>query len=80
MECTILSPLKKRVVEVEWLDITTNVGNFVIQKGHVPAILLASPKKPLIFLFKDNSQENLMVTSTGIVHIMRDRVIILLSE
>jgi F0F1-type ATP synthase epsilon subunit len=80
MECTLLSPLKKRVLTIEWLDITTDVGNFVIQKGHAPTLLVATPGTSLVVAFKDGRQENIEISGTAIVHIMRDGITILLSE
>lgn len=80
MECTILSPLKKRVLSITWLDVTTDVGNFVIEQGHIPALLIAEQNTPLTLELTDGSQENFTVNGLAIVHILRDRVTILLSQ
>jgi F0F1-type ATP synthase epsilon subunit len=39
MNLTIISPTHTHTYTVQWCEIETPVGNFVIQKGHAPTIL-----------------------------------------
>ncbi len=51
MNLKILSLQTKHVIEnIEWIEVNTERGNYVIQKNHVPGIFILKEKKPLIYL------------------------------
>lgn len=70
----------KKKITVSWLEVTTNVGNFVIQRGHAPMILAIPAKKTIIILLTSGKQESIEVISGGILEVQRDSLKLLLNE
>lgn len=78
MQLIIVTPEKKETVEVTWLELNTQTGNYIIQNGHAPMALALSPKQPFIYAHK-NGKEEIVMVERGIAEITRSQVIILLS-
>lgn len=38
IELQIIRPTSKEIIEVEWLDVQTPTGNFIIGKNHSPLV------------------------------------------
>ncbi len=72
MMLSIVTPLHTLDYEVAWLEVNTNVGNFVIQKGHAPTILVLQPQQEIIFRLKNGKEESLMAQS-GVVEVTREK-------
>lgn len=79
MELIIITPEKKEKYDVAWVECNTPTGNYVIQPGHAPTILVLSPEKPFIFSLKNGKQEVIMV-KRAIAQIARTQVTVLLSS
>lgn len=75
----IITPLQTWHHDVAWLEINTNVGNFIIQKGHAPTILVLSPGQEISFRLKNGKEESILVQS-GIVQVTREKSTIILNE
>ena len=56
MELLILGPTTRQAYSIEWLEVETDRGNFVIRPGHAPMILVPSPNKALVFCLKDGKK------------------------
>ncbi len=70
MKLIISTPLDRSEYSVAWLEVNTPTGNYVIQQGHAPTILVLSPLKPLTFRLKSGKKETLTVKH-GVVKINR---------
>lgn len=79
MKLYIISPFEKKIVDIAWLELNTQVGNFVIQPGHVPTILTLAPNKEIMFCLKSGKQESFVIKQ-GIAHITRIDITLLLNE
>lgn len=79
MQLQIAKPTEKRILEISWIDLQTPVGSFVIQPEHAPVILALTPDSTITFGFDDGKQESLVIKS-GIAHVTRDSVILLLND
>ncbi len=79
MKLTILRPYEKEVHSVAWLEVNTNIGNFVLQKGHAPMMLMLAKDKPLSYCL-DNGQQISTPISGGILKIDREQATILLEK
>lgn len=77
MQVKILSPDSQRTVDASWIEINTDVGNFVIQEGYRPTIFVLAQKQPCIIGFDNGSQETLDVQH-GILEINRTKAMLLL--
>lgn len=79
MQLHILSPFKQEKYEqVEWVELQTDIGSFVIQEGHAPTILMLQEKKPIIF--KQNKKVKKAMIQSGIADITREQVTILIQK
>lgn len=78
MELTINTPEHESHYSIAWLEINTPTGNYVIQQGHVPAIMILQPQKPLTFRLKTGKQETITVRH-GVVKIEREKVTVILT-
>lgn len=79
MQLTIISPKEKKTYRVLWVEINTPSGNFVIQAGHAPTIVMISPGQPLLFCLENGKQETINPES-GIVHVNRTHISLLMPE
>lgn len=70
MKLILSTPLKRSEYSIAWLEINTPTGNYVIQNGHAPTILILSRKQPLTFRLKTGKKETLFVKH-GVVKIDR---------
>jgi len=79
MQLTILSPFKRdSYKDVDWVELRTDTGNFVIQEGHAPTILVL--KEQQVILFKHNKKEKKAMIQSGIADITREQVTILIQK
>ncbi len=72
-----MSPTARETKEIAWLEVDTPDGNFVIQPGHAPVLLILAPGKPVTCMLKSGRQE-IIEASGGIVHITRTTATLLL--
>lgn len=75
----IISPTRSTRVEIEWIEVNTPVGNFVIKPGHIPTILSLIPHAPCIFQTSDGTQETIKPQS-AVVEIMRTEVTVFVQD
>ena len=68
MELTIIGPGHKTVVSIAWLEVNTTIGNFVIQPGHAPTILILDANKAITYCLASGKQESVTIPA-GIVEI-----------
>lgn len=80
MDIEIIKPSGKKKITVSWIEVTTPVGNFVIQRGHAPTILTLLPKHAIQVLLTSGKQESIEVPLGGIMEVQRDTVKLLLHE
>ena len=70
MELHIISPESTLMFRVVWVEVNTPVGNFVIQPGHVPTVLLLEPNKAVKFRL-DNGKQEAVLIKDGILEVTR---------
>lgn len=79
MELHIINAHESKIVSVDWIEINTPVGNFIIQQGHAPMVLTLQQKQPIIFRLTSGKEQNIVIPQ-GIIEITRDLVTILINE
>ena len=79
MKLHVISPMRTMQYNVAWLEINTNVGNFIIQKGHAPTLLVLAPNQEIIFRLKNGKQESITIPN-GIVEITREQATVVINE
>lgn len=75
-----MSPHDKKEYIINWLEVNTSAGNFVMQSGHAPTVLLLSPGKHFVIAMSDGTEEIHTVTSGGILEIDRTQATFFLYE
>lgn len=78
MHLTIISPKKKEVVEVVWIEVLTPDGSFVIQKNYSPTTFLLLPHKEFTYRSKTGKQESMTLEKGGLLEITREEARLLL--
>lgn len=78
MKLFMVSLSDKKSLDIAWLEVNTAEGNFVMQRGHAPMILVLSPNKPLVYCLQNGIQESTTI-SGGILHITRDQATVVLT-
>lgn len=79
MQLFITKPFEKININIEWIEIETVVGNFVIQPEHAPMIVELQAGIKAVYELPDGHQESIEIKS-GLAHITRNSVTLLLSE
>lgn len=79
MKFTIMSPTSLQTVDVNWVEVETEQGNFVIKPGHEPMIVMLAQNKELSMELTDGSNTILTIAG-GILEITRDKVTLLLTH
>ena len=79
MKLFMVSLSDKKTFDIAWLEVNTTAGNFVMQRGHAPMILILSPNKPLIYCLQNGQQESTTIAG-GILHITREQATVVLTQ
>jgi F0F1-type ATP synthase epsilon subunit len=80
MKLTLVSTTDKQTFEVAWLEVNSSVGNFVMQRGHAPMILLLASQQPIIYCLQNGKEESMLIEGGGILHITRQEATIILTS
>jgi len=75
----IISPSGEKKFDIDWIEVDTPVGNFVIHTGHAPTVLTLLPNHDVVFQFKKGHKESITI-SRGIIEITREAATIIVSE
>lgn len=75
----IISPLRTLEHNVVWIELNTNAGNFVIQSGHAPMLLVLAPHQEVIFRLKNGKNESIVIPQ-GIAEITREHTTLIINE
>jgi F0F1-type ATP synthase epsilon subunit len=79
MQFTLIGPTSSQSLDVQWIEVQTLEGNFVVKQGHVPMIIALAPNKELSMELNDGST-TLMTIAGGILEISRTAVRLLLTH
>lgn len=79
MILTLLGPINSQTIDVNWFEVQTNEGSFIIKHGHAPMVAILAKNKELTLELKDGSQ-TVMTVSGGILEIDREAATLLLLE
>jgi F0F1-type ATP synthase epsilon subunit len=80
MKLHIVTPGSKETFGIMWIEVNTNIGNRIIQSGHVPTILLLGPQTTCIFCLNSGKREELYIPIEAIAEVTRTSVTILLNQ
>ena len=79
MELNVIRPYATDQFDIVWLELNTPTGNYVVQPGHAPIILILTPDQPAVFRLKSGKQESVNVRQ-GIADIGRDYATLIINE
>jgi F0F1-type ATP synthase epsilon subunit len=79
MRLELSTPTRTATYTIAWLEVNTPTGNYVIQQGHAPTMLVLSPHEEVRFRLENGKQESLLVLH-GIVRIMRTHAVLVIQE
>lgn len=79
MLLSIIGIDKKEQFTVNWVELQTKVGNFIIQPEHAPMILEIEVNTQVRFCLENGKQQKAFI-SAGIAHITRQSTTILIDN
>ncbi|MFI5332729.1 MAG: hypothetical protein ACHQVS_01365 [Candidatus Babeliales bacterium] len=79
MHLIIVSPFSQKTIDIEWIELNTPVGNFVIQPEHAPTIITLTPGQPVIYMISNGKEESFIVRE-AIVQVTRTAVTLLMQD
>lgn len=79
MELTIIGPTHKKTLSIAWFEIESTVGNFVIQPGHAPMLVILAPRTTATVCLINGKQETLPIPG-GIAKIDRKGALLIVDE
>lgn len=79
MLLTIMSPFSQTTTDIEWIELNTPAGNFVIQPEHAPTIMTLSPGQPVIYMTTSGKEESFII-SNALVQVTRTTVTLLMQD
>lgn len=79
MQLKILTATSKKTAQINWLEVETTLGNFVIQQGHAPTVLILKPGKEITFSLANGTKESTTIQE-GLAHITRTSATIIITN
>ena len=79
MKLTIISPSQSKIFDVDWIEVQTEKGTFIVQKGHAPTIVTIPENNELTLSLADGSTTVMNITG-GILEVKRDSILLLLTH
>lgn len=79
MKFVVMRPGEITEYLVEWIEIATDQGSFVIQPEHAPAIFTLSSHQACVFGLSTGVEESILV-SQGVIEVGRTSVLLLISD
>ncbi len=82
MKLTIFSSTQTQKYDINYLEVETSAGNFVILDGHAPLLLFLKPQQPIIFsrTHAPDSKEKQTLVHGGILKITRTGATVITNE
>ncbi len=79
MQLQIISPENSSIYDIVWIEVSTSVGNFIIQDGYEPTILSLKDNGPVLFRLYDGDQKRVILLNAT-AEILRSKITILASS
>jgi len=79
MKLNIVKPIEKRTLDIQWIDIHTQVGNFIIQDEHAPMIVALKNNSEISYRLSTGGIETEKVGS-GFAHVNRTFITLLINK
>ncbi|MCL4229292.1 hypothetical protein KJZ61_01215 [Candidatus Dependentiae bacterium] len=79
MKLIIASPEHRQEIPVNWVELNSPVGNFVILPGHTPMIITLTLNAPVVYCLTNGHQKSFGAPG-GIAQISRTEVTLLLPQ
>lgn len=79
MELKLVGPTSSQTMAINWLEVQTLHGNFVIMPAHAPMVVLLAHNKEVTMELEDGST-TLMTIAGGILEVTRTSLTLLLTH
>lgn len=80
MQLSIISVSRQTTYRVEWIDCNTTQGNYVIQNGHAPTMLVLAPNSTVTFLVTGENSSSAVAVKQGILDVTRENATLLITQ
>ena len=79
MELKLIGPISSQSMQVNWLEVETQQGSFVIMPGHTPMVVLLAENKEITMELEDGST-TLMTIVGGVLEVTRNTLTLILTH
>lgn len=79
MELVVVSPFETHTHDIAWIELTTLMGNFIVQHGHAPMVVSLKEQSFIVFRLESGKRETITIRQ-GIAEITRTKVTVLINE
>jgi len=80
MQLLVINSTQQKSHEIEWLEINTLQGNFVIQSEHAPTIFVLAPDSTVSYLAHGSQIATSLLIKQGVVEITRARATLIITQ
>jgi F0F1-type ATP synthase epsilon subunit len=79
MQFTIMGPTSFQTMDVNWVEVHTAQGSFIMMAGHAPMIVIVAPGKDLTVELTDGAIKTMTIAG-GILEVTRIWITLLLTH
>lgn len=79
MELTLIGPTSSQTLDINWIEVSTNEGDFVVLPGHAPMIIVLAANKEITMERTDGSTM-VMTIAAGFLEVTRTSVMLILTH
>jgi F0F1-type ATP synthase epsilon subunit len=79
MNLNIVKPTEKKTFDIQWLEIQTPVGNFIIQDQHAPMIVTLKENSEITYRLSSGGNVTEKI-NYGLAHINRSFITLLINK
>jgi len=76
----IISPIDLKELSIEWVEVESPTGSFVVGAGHSPIISVLKKRGFLTYKPKDGDQVKIEIMSGGLFKMAENRAVLLLDS
>ena len=80
MQLSIISTQDQKDLSIDWIEVNTLQGNYVIQSGHAPTVLVLAAGSKVIYNSINSEQQTELIIKQGLLHVTRTDCTLLLTQ
>lgn len=79
MKLDVISPTSSKTFDINWIEVHSLKGSFVVLEGHAPTIVILTPNKKALLSLVNGEEETIDIPG-GILQVERTKSTLLISK